>query len=80
MLLKWYAADPALRYPDMGCSCELFASDQMLEIETLSPVTVLEPGAWVDHSERWSLHRGLTVPESADQALDQTLLPFLALR
>jgi hypothetical protein len=80
MFLKWYAADPALRYPDMGCSCELFASDQMLEIETLSPVTVLEPGAWVDHSERWSLHRGLTVPESADQALDQTLLPFLALR
>lgn len=80
MFLKWYRADPRLRYPDMGCSCELFASELMLEIETLGPMTVLEPGAWVEHTEHWSLHRGVSLPDWTDEALDRTLLPFLALR
>jgi hypothetical protein len=80
LFLKWSAADPAARYPDFGCSCELFASDAMLEIETLSPLTALDPGAWLEHREHWSLHRNVATPEWTDSALDLVFPPLLALR
>jgi len=80
LFLKSYAADPSLPYPDMGCSYETFASADMLEIETLGPLTVLQPGEWVSHTERWWLHKGISIPEWTDAALDQALLPLLASR
>jgi hypothetical protein len=80
MFLKWYAADPTGVYPDFGCSCELFASDAMLEIETLGPLTRLEPGGWVEHVEQWSLHRNVVVKEWTGAALDSALNPLLAAR
>jgi hypothetical protein len=80
MFLKWSAADSAQRYPDFGCSCELFVSDVMLEIETLSPLTRLEPMAWIEHIEHWSLHRNVTVAEWSGIALGSTLKPILANR
>jgi hypothetical protein len=80
MFLKWCATDPARLYPDFGCSCELFASDAMLEIETLGPLTLLEPSAWIDHVEHWSLHRDVVVSAWSGQALDGTLSTLLAAR
>lgn len=71
MFLKRYTADATKQYPDMGCSYETFASDGMLEIETLGPLTDVEPGDWVDHVERWSLHRDVAVSEWTDEGLDR---------
>lgn len=42
-------------YPDRGCNVELFTNDVFLEIETLGPLTRLEPGASVEHVEEWHL-------------------------
>ena len=80
LFLKWYAADPSQRYPDFGCSCEFFVSDVMLEIETLSPLTRLEPQAWVEHTEYWTLHRDISVSDWSDRTLDSTVLPLLMKR
>ncbi len=80
LFLKSYRADSALPYPDMGCSYETFASADMLEIETLGPLTVLQPGEWVSHTENWWLHRGVSISEWTDQGLDSALLPLLAAR
>jgi hypothetical protein len=77
MFLKWCAADASKPYPDFGTSCQLFVSDLMLEIETLSPLTRLEPRAWVEHTEYWSLHRDITLSDWSDRTLDSTLLPLL---
>jgi hypothetical protein len=58
LFIKRYEALGAPRaYPDLGCSFETFTNAAMLELETLGPMTVLEPGASVEHVERWSLHR-----------------------
>jgi hypothetical protein len=78
VFLKWYRADSALPYPDFGCSCELFASDAMLEIETLSPLTKVAPGAWLEHREDWSLHRNVPLPDATDHSLERVILPLLA--
>jgi hypothetical protein len=80
LFLKWYQADPGKAYPDMGCSCELFTSEVMLEVETLGPLTRLEPNGWVDHTENWTLHRGVSVSEWSDRTLDEVLKPLLAAR
>jgi hypothetical protein len=78
--LKWCAACPALTYPDFGCSCELFASDEMLEIETLSPLTKLGPGLWLEHREYWSLHQVLNTTNWNEETLDCILIPLLKSR
>jgi hypothetical protein len=70
LFLKWSKADPAKTYPDFGCSCEIFASDAMLEVETLSPLTQVEPNGWIEHRESWRLYGGITIPEWNDQYLD----------
>jgi hypothetical protein len=73
LFVKRYRADPAKTYPDMGCSYETFADAEMLEIETLGPLTAVGPGEWLEHVEHWSLHRDVTVPEWTDEALDRAL-------
>lgn len=55
-------------YPDYGCSVEIFTNQNMLEIETLGPLRVVEPGAAVEHTEEWTLHR---VPNFASATDDQ---------
>jgi hypothetical protein len=49
----------------------------MLELETLGPMTVLEPVAAVEHVERWSLHRNVQIESWTDEELDRVLLPLL---
>lgn len=40
-------------YPDNGCSIEVYTNNAMLEIETLSPLFNLDPGAELSHVEIW---------------------------
>jgi hypothetical protein len=49
----------------------------MLELETLGPLEMVEPGASVEHVEYWSLHRNVTIAEFSDKELDGTVLPLL---
>ncbi|MBE6370437.1 MAG: hypothetical protein E7056_09840 [Lentisphaerae bacterium] len=44
-------------YPDMNCNCEFYTEPGFLEIESLSPVTRLEPQCEATHTEYWSLSR-----------------------
>jgi hypothetical protein len=57
LYVKKYEADPDAQYPDFGCSFETFTNNEFLELETLGPLTLVPPGASVDHVEEWSLHR-----------------------
>jgi len=42
-------------YPDRGCNLEIFTNGEMLELETLSPLTQLQRGDLLVHTEIWSL-------------------------
>lgn len=61
-------------YPDFGCSFETFTNSDMLELETLGPMTTLEPGQTVTHVESWSIKEG-TVPFDASADQIHSLLP-----
>ncbi|MDX2179724.1 MAG: hypothetical protein SFV18_09040 [Bryobacteraceae bacterium] len=71
--VKRYRADPAKPYPDFGASFEIFANGDFLELETLGPLTKLQPGESLEHVERWSLHRGVEIAEVNDATLDRAL-------
>lgn len=59
-------------YPDGGVNFELFTNHEMLELETLAPLTRLEKGQVAEHVEDWYLvkHLGF-VPEK------HSLLPIV---
>lgn len=75
--LKQLTPDPAKTYPDFGCSFETFTNADFLEIETLGPMTKIQPGAAVDHVERWSLHRNVRVKGFTDAEWDRVILPLV---
>ncbi len=77
-LIKTYPYEPGANYADMGCNTETYTDPDMLEVETLGPLTRLEPGAHVDHTESWLLARVDCGPSDAD--IDAQLLPLVGNR
>jgi hypothetical protein len=75
--VKRTQADPARTYPDFGCAFETFTNNEFLEIETLSPLTKVLPDQSVEHTETWTLHRGVQLSVFSDAELDRVILPFL---
>lgn len=51
-------------YPDLGCNFETFTNQEMIEIESLSPLQRLAKGDSVSHTERWSLLQNPPQPSS----------------
>jgi hypothetical protein len=72
VFVKQFDFDPEAEYPDGGCNTEVFTNAEMLELETLSPMTLLPPDGVLEHRERWSLHQ--IGKQAEDEALLQMLL------
>lgn len=62
--------------PDMGCNFETFTKGPFQELETLGPLTMLEPGQPALHTEYWYLEK-LAAPTDTDADLDAALLPIV---
>jgi len=75
--LKRTKAELAKTYPDFGCSFETFTNNEFLEIETLGPMTDLQPGQTVEHAEHWALARGVMPNALTDEELDRVFAPLL---
>ena len=69
-----YPYDPKATYADMGCNTETYTDPEMLEVETLGPLTRLEPGAHVDHVEDWTLAK--VECGSSDAEIDAKIRPI----
>jgi hypothetical protein len=75
LFFKWSAADPAGAYPDFGCSLEIFTNRFMMELETLGPITKVEPNQTVEHIEHWMLLRDVALSDLSDSSIGQALEP-----
>ena len=69
LFLKRFTVEPWATYPDYGCTVESYTNAQMLELETLGPLVLLEPGEATYHTERWYLFEGVELPLADEQAL-----------
>ena len=57
--VKHFPAYPDCVYPDFGCNCEFYTSRGMLEVESLSPLTLLAPGESLIHTEEWEFFHSM---------------------
>jgi hypothetical protein len=78
LLVKRFPYDPCADYADFGCNAEFFTNGRMLEMESLGPLSPLEPGCSVSHREDWYLHRGVDLG-ATDESIESALAPILAL-
>ena len=65
---------PDAIYPDYGCAVELFANDAIAEVESVAPLTTLDPGESVEHIERWYLFTGVEF-DGTEEAIQANVLP-----
>jgi len=76
VFLKRFAFDPAAAYPDFGCNVECYTRGDMLEVESLGPLTKLAPDASVEHLERWHLCKAQF--GESDHEIEAELAPLLS--
>jgi hypothetical protein len=62
LFVKRAEYDAQSAYYDFGSSSESYTNDKFLELETLSPITTIEPGADAVHVERWELYKDIKRP------------------
>jgi hypothetical protein len=56
LFIKEASYDPAASYYDFGSSSQIYANAQFLELETLSPIAHIQPGATLTHRETWRVY------------------------
>jgi hypothetical protein len=76
LFIKRFYSNPDAMFPDFGCNLEMFTNAKMLEVESLSPLTTLDPGGTLTHEEEWSLHKGISFGNSDDD-VDQGITSLL---
>ncbi len=52
---KTFKAHADLTYPDNNCNAEMYCNDQFVELESLGPLTKLNPNDSVTHIETWDI-------------------------
>jgi hypothetical protein len=76
LFVKHFAYEEGANYPDYGCNCETYTAGDFIEVESLSPLKRLEPGASAEHLERWSLFQDIATG-ATETALEASLNPLL---
>jgi hypothetical protein len=62
-----------LPHPDNNCNAEMYCGDQFIELESVAPLTKLQPGASVSHTETWDIFYGLdSLPEEIQKAISDS--------
>jgi len=74
VFIKHFRTEKGAKYPDRNVNVELFTNAEMLELETLGPLTSIAPGKSVVHTETWQMQRttnALTKEEIPDFVLQK---------
>ncbi len=65
------------KYPDNGVSYESFLSDFTLEMESLSPLKILQPQSSISHIEEWELINSVEKPEMDESYIDISVKKYI---
>jgi len=78
LFIKYHAHKKDTKYPDFGVSYETYTNDFMLEMETLSPLTILEPGSYIDHLEKWELFDDVRIPANEEPEIEKIMTKMVS--
>jgi hypothetical protein len=73
LYVKRFAYEADARYPDYGCNVETYTNADYVELESLSPLSQLAPGATATHTERWQLFANIDTGQTED-SLHQAII------
>jgi hypothetical protein len=76
LLIKLFAFDPAVSYPDFGSNHEIYINGKLLETETLGRFGCIAPGGKTEHVEYWQLSKKKI--GNTDESIDRDLLPEIS--
>jgi hypothetical protein len=76
LFMKTFPYHTGAEYPDFGSAIECYTNRDFLELESLGPLRLVEPGAAVEHEERWLLATGASAASEDD--VERTVLPRVA--
>jgi len=76
LFVKHHAHNRNAQYPDFGASYETYINDSMLEMETLSPLTLLKPEAAIEHLEEWELFDNISMPSNDEAEIEEIIRRF----
>ncbi|MBN1265918.1 MAG: hypothetical protein JXA25_10525 [Anaerolineales bacterium] len=58
-------------YFDSGSSSECYCNPDFLELETLGPISTIQPGDSISHKETWRVYSGISWPENTQEITDR---------
>lgn len=67
---KRFTPEPKRSHVDFGCNVEVYANDRFIELETLAPLSRLEPGESATHAEEWQIYGDVDEVESLGDIKD----------
>ncbi|MDO8685089.1 MAG: hypothetical protein Q7J78_00290, partial [Clostridiales bacterium] len=77
LFIKKFPFYEGVEYPDYSASSyETYTNHFMLEMETLSPLVLLDNEESVEHTEEWFLYENVKRPETEND-INQTILPLI---
>jgi len=74
LFVKKVMFQPGATYPDGGCNFESFTYTGIVELESLGPYDLIEPGNTVEHREDWYVFTGVKF-QNTDASIDANVLP-----
>lgn len=74
LFLNFFNYVEGARYPDFGSNTETWTNSEILEVETLGPLTTLKPNETVEHVENWFLFKDVAVTDD-ESSIDDNVLP-----
>ncbi|MBM4039257.1 MAG: hypothetical protein FJ290_12155 [Planctomycetes bacterium] len=72
LFVKQFPYEEGRKYPDCGCNCESYTAGNFIELESLGPLSRVDPRGSTCHVERWELFGSVDVgctEESLDAAM-----------
>jgi len=76
LFVKTFEYKNSASYPDLGCSTEVYASNENFELETIAPLKLLPPDESSEYVENWFLFQNVTEPFT-DNDIETKILPLL---
>ena len=68
LFVKKAVFQPEAEYCDHGSSSECYCDYRFIELETLAPISIINPQESVTHTEIWELYRDIEKPLNEDDA------------
>jgi hypothetical protein len=79
LFVKRFGYEEGKTYPDNGVNFETFTNQDMLEMESLGPLTRLAPGKSVEHTEHWELINDIG-PIRNERDIENNIVPKIMLK